>query len=125
MIYPDQLEAQGNPIIPADAPFEGERFEAYKELAKKSKAHGSLCVGQVSHPGRQTAEALQPDPVSASDVQLEERMGMKFAKPHPATKEEIQDIKKAFVHAAVYLHKAGYDGIELHGAHGKSFRRFW
>jgi hypothetical protein len=40
----------GNPIIPRDAPFSGERFEAFKELATVSKAHGSLIVAQVSHP---------------------------------------------------------------------------
>jgi 2,4-dienoyl-CoA reductase-like NADH-dependent reductase (Old Yellow Enzyme family) len=80
MIAYDQLEAPGNPIIPGDAPFSGERFEAFKEMGAQSKKHGSLVVGQVSHPGRQTEARLQPNPVSASDVQLEgEVLGMKFA----------------------------------------------
>ena len=70
MIDYDQLEAAGNPIIPLEAKFEGERFEAFKELATLAKAHGSLIVGQVSHPGRQVEERIQADPVSASDVQL-------------------------------------------------------
>jgi 2,4-dienoyl-CoA reductase-like NADH-dependent reductase (Old Yellow Enzyme family) len=125
MIALDQLEAPGNPIIPPDAPFSGERFEAFKEMASVSKAHGSLIVGQVSHPGRQTERRLQPDPISASDIQLEtEIMGMKFAKPHPATQKEIQQVIDAFVHAAEYLYKAGYDGIELHGAHGYLLAQF-
>jgi 2,4-dienoyl-CoA reductase-like NADH-dependent reductase (Old Yellow Enzyme family) len=59
MIAYDQLEAPGNPIIPDDAPFSGERFEAFKELGTQSKKHGSLVVGQVSHPGRQTEARLQ------------------------------------------------------------------
>ncbi|EXJ64586.1 oxidoreductase [Cladophialophora yegresii CBS 114405] len=125
MIDYTNLEAPGNPIIPGDAPFEGERFEAFKELAKQSKAHGSLVVGQVSHAGRQVAQGLQPDPVSASDVQLEgDVMGMRFAKPHAASHEEIQDIIARFTHAAKYLHKAGYDGIQLHGAHGYLLAQF-
>lgn len=124
MIFTDQLEAQGNLIIPAGTPFEGERFDAFKELCAQAKKHGSLFVGQVSHPGRQTASNLQPDPVSASDVQLEPRIGMEFAKPHPATIEEIKTIKAAFVHAAQFLYKAGYDGIELHGAHGYLLAQF-
>jgi 2,4-dienoyl-CoA reductase-like NADH-dependent reductase (Old Yellow Enzyme family) len=66
----DHLEAAGNPIIPRGAPFEGERFEAFKELATESKKHGSLIIGQVSHPGRQVADSIQKNPVSASDVQL-------------------------------------------------------
>lgn len=125
MIAPDQLEAPGNPIIPDDAPFSGERFEAFKELAVQSKKHGSLIVGQVSHPGRQTEARLQPNPLSASDVQLEgDVMGMQFAKPHPATEEEIRRVVNGFTHAAEYLHKAGYDGIELHGAHGYLLAQF-
>ena len=121
----DQLEAAGNPIIPRTAPFSGERFEAFKELAKESKAHGSLIVGQVSHPGRQCETRIQPDPVSASDIQLEGNvMGMTFNKPHPASYDEIDRIKEGFVHAAEYLHKAGYDGIELHGAHGYLLSQF-
>jgi len=71
MIEYDQLEAMGNPIIPRDAPFEGERFEAFKEMGRVSKAYGSLCVGQVSHPGRQVENRIQKNPMSASDVQLE------------------------------------------------------
>lgn len=121
MIEFDQLEAAGNPIIPRTEGFEGERFEAFKELATQSKKHGSLIVAQVSHPGRQCANTIQKDPVSASDVQLEGTvMGMQFNKPHPAMQEEIDRIIEGFAHAAEYLEKAGYDGIELHGAHGTS-----
>lgn len=125
MIEYDQLEAAGNPIIPQDAPYSGERFEAFKELAAQAKKHGSLCVGQVSHPGRQVEQHIQPNPVSASDVQLEGNiMGMQFAKPHAATQEEINSIIGGFTHAAEYLYKAGYDGIQLHGAHGYLLAQF-
>ncbi|KAL8969045.1 MAG: hypothetical protein Q9197_004551 [Variospora fuerteventurae] len=86
MMEYDQLEAAGNPIIPRTAPFHGERFEAFKALATTSKAHGSLIIGQVSHPGRQCESRIQPDPVSASDVQLQGNvMGMQFNKPHLAS----------------------------------------
>lgn len=125
MIELDQLEAAGNPIIPRGATFEGERFEAFKKLAIAAKAQGSLCVGQLSHPGRQTPKHLQANPVSASDVQLEgDIMGMEFAKPHAASPEEIERIVEAFAHAAEYMYKAGYDGIELHGAHGYLLAQF-
>ena len=118
MLHPEHLEAPGNPIIPEDAPFSGERFEAFQKLAAEAKAHGNLIVGQLSHPGRQTPEFIQPHPISASDVQLESRLGMTFAKPRPMTKEDIKNVTNQFVHAAEYLYKAGYDGAQLHGAHG-------
>ena len=117
MIELDQLEAAGNPIIPRGSPFSGERFEAFKELATVSKKEGSLIVCQLSHPGRQVEERIQKDPVSASDVQLEGNiMGMTFGKPHAATKEDISQIIDGFAHAAEFCYKAGYDGVELHGA---------
>ena len=74
MIEFDQLEAAGNLIIPRSAPFKGERFDAFKEMATESKKHGSLIIGQVSHPGRQVEERIQKDPISASDVQLAVRI---------------------------------------------------
>lgn len=125
MIEYDQLEAAGNPIIPREAEFSGERFEAFKKMAEVSKAHGCLVVGQVSHPGRQCEQRIQKNPMSASDVQLEgDVMGMQFAKPHAATEEEIARLIDGFAHAAEYLEKAGYDGIELHGAHGYLLAQF-
>ncbi|EOA86065.1 uncharacterized protein SETTUDRAFT_169431 [Exserohilum turcica Et28A] len=121
----DHLEAAGNPIIPRDAKYEGERFEMFKELATQAKKHGSLIVAQVSHPGRQVPEKLQKNPISASDVQLEGNiMGMTFAKPRAATEEDIKKVIEGFAHAAEFLEKAGYDGIQLHGAHGYLLAQF-
>jgi len=125
MIEYDQLEAMGNPIIPREAEFSGPRFEAFKELAAASKAHGSLIVGQVSHPGRQVENRIQKNPISASDVQLKGNvMGMEFAQPHAASQEEINRVIDSFAHAAEYLEKAGFDGIQLHGAHGYLLAQF-
>ncbi|CAF9903006.1 MAG: hypothetical protein HETSPECPRED_000085 [Heterodermia speciosa] len=125
MIEFDQLEAAGNPIIPRTEKPEGKRFDAFKKLASAGKAQGSLIVGQVSHPGRQCESRIQKDPVSASDVRLEGTvLGMTFEKPHPASSEEIERIKEGFIHAAEYMHAAGFDGIELHGAHGYLLSQF-
>jgi len=125
MIEYDHLEAAGNPIIPRGSPYNGERFEAFKELATQSRAHGSLIVGQVSHPGRQVAANIQKNPISASDVQLEGNvMGMTFGKPRAATDEDIKNIIGGFAHSAEYLEKAGYDGIQLHAAHGYLLAQF-
>jgi 2,4-dienoyl-CoA reductase-like NADH-dependent reductase (Old Yellow Enzyme family) len=82
-------------------------------------------VGQVSHPGRQVEARIQKNPVSASDVHLDkEVMGLKFAKPRAATSEDIARFIEGWAHAAEYLEKAGYDGIELHGAHGYLLAQF-
>ncbi|KAH6656024.1 hypothetical protein BKA67DRAFT_562463 [Truncatella angustata] len=125
MIDPGHLEAPGNTIVPADAPFEGERFEGFKAIATAAKAHGSLIVAQVSHPGRQVSDDVQKHPISASDVQLvSAAMGKTYAKPRAATEEDIEKVIKGFTHTALYLEKAGFDGIQLHGAHGYLLAQF-
>jgi 2,4-dienoyl-CoA reductase-like NADH-dependent reductase (Old Yellow Enzyme family) len=51
-------------------------------------------------------------------------LGRTYAKPHPATEDEIKHIIKGWAHAAEYLHKAGFDGIEIHAAHGYLLSQF-
>lgn len=125
MIEYDHLEAPGNLIIPIDEAAGGKRFEAYKELAAAAKKEGSLFVAQLSHPGRQVSEDVQKHPISASDVQLEgDVMGMRFAKPRPMEQKDIERVIEGFAHAAEYSHKAGFDGVQLHGAHGYLLAQF-
>jgi 2,4-dienoyl-CoA reductase-like NADH-dependent reductase (Old Yellow Enzyme family) len=51
-------------------------------------------------------------------------MGMSFGKPRAATKEDIARIIDGFAHAAEFLNRAGFDGIELHAAHGYLIAQF-
>ncbi|TDZ16849.1 NADH-dependent flavin oxidoreductase nadA [Colletotrichum orbiculare MAFF 240422] len=119
------LEAAGNAIIPPGAPFEGERFEGFKAMAEASKKDGALVHAQLSHPGRQVPANIQPSPISASDVQLQENsLGMQFAKPRAMTEDDIKDVINRFAHAAEYTYKAGFDGVQLHGAHGYLLAQF-
>lgn len=47
---------------------------------------------QILHGGRQVLEVLNPNPVSASNIQLKPVYGMTFAKPTALTKEGIDDV---------------------------------
>ncbi|VUC30413.1 unnamed protein product [Clonostachys rosea] len=118
------VNGPGDMIITPDCLFEGERFEKFKELAAAAKANGSLIVAQITHPGRQVQESVSPTSVSASAVQLEPKDGRTFGKPHAATRAEMKKIVDEFAYAAEYLEKAGFDGIELHGAHGYLIAQF-
>lgn len=92
--------------------------EAFKPVIAASKAHGMLCIGQLTHGGRQVSEEVTRHPVSSSDVQAPPMGGMTFAKPRPLTIEEIDDLVDRWAYAAEVLYKAGADGAQLHGAHG-------
>lgn len=117
------LEAPGNPIFSADS-MSDEKRERFAEMVKAAKANGSLFVAQLSHAGRQVAEFIQPNPVSASDIKLDDRMGMSFAKPKALTLDGIKKVIEEFAFAAVECKKAGFDGIQLHSAHGYLLAQF-
>ncbi|KXH61062.1 NADH oxidase [Colletotrichum salicis] len=49
---------------------------------------------------------------------------MEFAPPREAAKQDIARFIDGFAHAAAYLEKAGFDGIQLHAAHGYLLAQF-
>lgn len=118
----DAVEAYGNPIIPDD--HDG-RVAAFRKVAGVTKAHGSLIVAQLSHPGRQGSKFLNPNPISASDVHLQIKWaGNEFAKPRAMTVPEIKDMAKRWGESAYLCWKAGFDGVQVHCAHGYLLAQF-
>ncbi|RKK06456.1 hypothetical protein BFJ66_g17719 [Fusarium oxysporum f. sp. cepae] len=125
MIEYDQLEAEGNLIIPRGTTFAGRRFEAFKDLAHNAKKKGSLIIAQLSHPGRQVESSINKNPISASDIQLKGLvMGKMFEKPRPMERRDLDAVLEGFAHAAEYCYKAGFDGVQLHAAHGYLLAQF-
>lgn len=113
------LEARGNMII--DERLSYDSVENLKEAVKAAKAEGSLCIGQLTHGGRQTSVDVtgkDGKPVSASDVTCPGFGGMEFNQPRPLSVEEIKTLVQRWAYGAEVLHKAGADGMQLHGAHG-------
>ncbi|KAI1322136.1 NADH oxidase [Xylariaceae sp. FL0255] len=99
-----------NVTIPDDAPFESPKFEAFKEGAAKGKANGSFLVAQIAHAGRQVPEFITTNPISVGDVQL--------------SKHQLKGSTFAIRHAAEFLDKAGFDGVQLHAGHGYLLAQF-
>ncbi|KAK2040722.1 FMN-linked oxidoreductase [Colletotrichum somersetense] len=120
----DYMTGVGDMIVTPECEPVGERFEGFRAVAAASKAHGSLVLAQITHAGRQMVKKIQPNPISASAIQLEPKMGMEFGAPREATKADIDRIVEGFAHAAEYLEKAGFDGIQLHAAHGYLIAQF-
>ncbi|KAK5701287.1 hypothetical protein LTR17_022744 [Elasticomyces elasticus] len=122
MLRYDAVEAFGNPILQDDHDNRTAAFRTVSELAKKE---GSLFIAQLSHPGRQGGAALNPNPVSASDVQLKiEWAGNKFNKPRALTVPEIKDVVKMWGQTAYLCQQSGFDGVQVHCAHGYLLAQF-
>ncbi|CAE6452506.1 unnamed protein product [Rhizoctonia solani] len=123
MVDPQQLEAPGNALFyePHETP---QRLEQFRRMATAGKAHGSMMIMQVSHPGRQISVLMNPGPVGASDIQLADRLGMSFGKPTALDKAGIREIVDQFAYTAEAAYRTGFDGIQLHGAHGYLIAQF-
>ena len=85
-------------------------------LAEALQAGGAKTFLQLCHTGRQADPAMVEggQPVAPSPVP----MGKDGVVPRELTLAEIEDIIEAFGQAARRARDAGFDGVELHGAHG-------
>jgi len=97
--------------------FSDELMDGHKRLTASIKEHGTLAVIQLHHAGmRSPKELIGEAPVSASDS---EKHGARAL-----TLEEVKQLRDDFIEAAVRSQKCGYDGIEVHGAHGYIIAQF-
>lgn len=98
-----------------------EQIEPHRELTERVHAAGAKIIAQIYHCGRQTSSALiGAQPVSASALPCP-AMG---EVPHPLTREEIRIIVGQFGDTALRAKAAGFDGVEVHGAHGYLIAQF-
>ncbi|KAI6196262.1 NADH oxidase [Aphelenchoides besseyi] len=120
------LESAGNMYI--DSRFDSkERRDQFAALAKAMKSGGeALAIVQLSHAGRQVPITLNSEPFSASDIQLMvKRRGTGFGKPKALTEEQIKtEVIDRFAYAAKYSYDAGFDGVQIHSAHGYLLAQF-
>jgi 2,4-dienoyl-CoA reductase-like NADH-dependent reductase (Old Yellow Enzyme family) len=91
-------------------------------LASRLRAAGATCMVQLFHGGvRANRELTGEQPWSAS-TWTEESPG--FVAPRPATVDDITRVIGQFANAAARAEAAGFDGVELHGAHGYLLSQF-
>lgn len=94
-----------------------------KKLAESMKQNGSLNIIQLCHAGSRAIESLTGEkPHSASSYQLPTIPG--FVPPLELTQLQIKKIISDFADACERAEKAGFDGVELHGANGYLFTQF-
>ncbi|MFK7781278.1 NADH:flavin oxidoreductase [Psychroserpens sp.] len=97
--------------------FSDKHIEGHTRLASGIKAHGSLAVVQLHHAGMRSPEDLIiGQPVSASSIEKYNSRGL--------TLEDIHQLKDDFIAAAIRAQQCGYDGVEVHGAHGYILSQF-
>ncbi|KAF5021783.1 hypothetical protein F66182_6158 [Fusarium sp. NRRL 66182] len=110
---------------------------AYKAMADVCRRGGSPTIMQINHPGRQSPigagkKSLFDKNIAPSAVPLD--MGtdliskivttVVFGTPREMSVAEIEDIVQRFANTARIASAAGFDGVEIHAAHGYLLSQF-
>ena len=98
-----------------------EHVRGFAKLARTVHRHGTRIVGQLVHLGRESiGESDQP--MWAPSALRSPRTTQT---PHAMTAAEIEELIEGFAMSAVNLRDAGFDGVELHAAHGYLIAQFF
>lgn len=93
-------------------------IEGLQRLSDEIKAHESIAVVQLHHAGMRSPEdVIGTTPVCPSNNEETGARGL--------TPAEVEALIEDFVEAAVRAEKAGFDGVEIHGAHSYILCQFF
>lgn len=97
--------------------FSDSLMDGHKRLTAGIKEYGSLAVIQLHHAGmRSPKELIGETPVCPSDSEKHGARALSL--------EEVKQLRDDFINAAIRSQKCGYDGVEVHGAHGYIITQF-
>ena len=97
--------------------FSDDHLPGLTRLASAIKAEGSIAVVQLHHAGmRSPAELIGGAPVCPSDNEEFKARALSLA--------EVEALVEDFIAAAHRAERAGFDGVEIHGAHGYVLSQF-
>ncbi len=120
MVAPDALTSPGGLVLEAGTP-----LAPFRAWARAAQTGGAKVWMQINHPGRQVFAALGNPGYAPSEVALEMgKHGKLFAPVRALTGPEIAAIVRRFGDTARAAREAGFDGVQVHAAHGYLLSQF-
>ncbi|WP_379554540.1 NADH:flavin oxidoreductase/NADH oxidase family protein [Qipengyuania sp. DGS5-3] len=120
MVDPSALTGPGGVVLE-----KGTDLTPFRKWAEIGKAGGGQFWLQISHPGRQLYKSMGETAVSPSDVALDlGKFSSLFAPVRGLNKNEIERLIVRFADTAFAAQEAGFDGVQIHGAHGYLVSQF-
>jgi 2,4-dienoyl-CoA reductase-like NADH-dependent reductase (Old Yellow Enzyme family) len=120
MVHAEALTGPGGVVLDAASP-----LQPFAQWAATGKAGGAPMWMQINHPGRQVRAEMPGVVWGPSAVGVE--MGKhtkRFGRPVAMTPEQIDATVERFAVAAESAQRAGFDGVEVHAAHGYLLSQF-
>jgi 2,4-dienoyl-CoA reductase-like NADH-dependent reductase (Old Yellow Enzyme family) len=100
-------------------------IDRFEQWARAAKEGGSQVWMQINHPGRQVLSALNEFGLAPSAVNLDlGKYSSRFAPAREMTGDDIENLIERFVKTATLAEQAGFDGVEIHAAHGYLVSQF-
>jgi len=99
--------------------WEDKHIEGLKKMVEGCKSYGSKVALQLAHAGRK-CDVEEETTVAPSSYKFSDN----YKIPKELSVEEIEEIIEKFKDGAERAHKAGFDSIEIHGAHGYLIHEF-
>jgi 2,4-dienoyl-CoA reductase-like NADH-dependent reductase (Old Yellow Enzyme family) len=110
------VQAQGKGGQGQTGIWSDDHIEGLSALASTIKARGRIAALQLHHAGYRSPKRCVPRPVGPSDDPETGSRGLSTA--------EVEQLVQDFVSGARRAERAGFDGVELHGAHGYILAQF-
>jgi len=99
-------------------------LELLKQWAAAGTRNGTQLWMQLNHPGKQSPNGLNAETVSPSAIPFGKDLQAFFGIPRALTDAEIRDLVVRFGRSAEIAKKAGFSGVQIHGAHGYLVSQF-
>jgi 2,4-dienoyl-CoA reductase-like NADH-dependent reductase (Old Yellow Enzyme family) len=121
------VQANGVGFTDEFAAYDDSFTPSLRRLAEAAKSGGAQAILQIFHAGNKALPNLTPngDVVSASPIATPASAFAPSLTPRALSHDEILEVIRAFGQTTRRAIEAGFDGIELHGAHGFLIQNFF
>jgi 2,4-dienoyl-CoA reductase-like NADH-dependent reductase (Old Yellow Enzyme family) len=99
-------------------------MDMLSQWASSAHKSGMHIWVQLNHPGKQSPKTLSSEPAAPSAIAFSGNLGKFFNPPRALTGAEIRDLIGRFARSAKIAKKAGFTGVQIHGAHGYLVSQF-
>jgi len=133
-----QVSRQGQGYLWTPGIYSGQQVAGWKTVVNAVHGRGGLMFLQMWHVGRISHVTLQPggnSPISSTDKPAERTFSFAYdengkpgnvpaSQPRLATIPDLKQVISDYAQGARNAKKAGFDGVEIHGANGYLFDQF-
>ncbi|WP_318215647.1 NADH:flavin oxidoreductase/NADH oxidase family protein [Streptomyces sp. SCL15-6] len=120
MVHAEALTGPAGVVLDENAP-----LDPFVDWAKAGRSGGGAIWMQINHPGRQVASDMPGVVWGPTDIGVSlGKHSSRFGRPTAMTPQQIDETVARYAVTARRAEQAGFDGVEIHAAHGYLLSQF-